>query len=338
LPHLTRIEANRLRAEREHDPPAWDRKRSMMSREIDVAVAGGGLAALTAALFAARRGLGTTVFAGGVPGGLLLSIEEIEGVPGFVDALPGYELCPIVQEQAEGAGAKIALTDFEGLQRDDGQWIVHTGAGDLRARSIVLAMGSRLKELGAPGERAFTGRGVSHCATCDGPLMRDKVVAVIGGGDSALQESLTLAKYARKVIVLHRGDALTAQQTYQTRALEHPGIEIRYGVVVEEIVGGDTVNAVRTRDGNVDVDAVFVYVGLEPNTEQLHGCLALSEDGRIPTDSWMRTELPGVAAAGTVRADALYQAATAAADGAVAAIAAARYLSNNTWRNGGSDA
>lgn len=307
-----------------------------MERDVDIAIAGGGLAALTAGMFAARLGHSTTILTGLAPGGLLLSIEHIEGVPGFPEGVPGYELCPIAQEQAEQAGADFVMAEAEGLEQVDGGWILSSADGDVRARTVVLATGSRLKQLGVPGEAEFTGRGVSHCASCDAPLLREKTVVVVGGGDSALQESLTLAGPVAQVIVLERGERLTAQETYQRRVLEHPDIEVRHGVEVTEIVGDGTVTGVRTADGEIACDAVFVYVGLAPNTDFLDGRLALDADGRIPTDAQLRTELPGVLAAGSVRSDTLYQAAIVAGDGAAAAKSAHRHLLDGTWRNGAS--
>jgi thioredoxin reductase (NADPH) len=303
--------------------------------EVDIAVAGGGLAGLTAGMFAARLGHSTTILTGLAPGGLLLSIEQIEGMPGFPEGVPGYELCPMAQESAEEAGADFAMAEAEGLERDGDRWVVRSADGDVRARSVILATGSRLRALGVPGEQELMGSGVSHCASCDAPLLRDKVAVVVGGGDSGLQEALTLAGSVAHVIVLERGDAPTAQETYQRRVREHPAIEVRPNSEVTEIVGDGKVTGVRTSDGEIACDAVFVYVGLDPNTDFLAGGLALDDEGRIPTDSRLRTELPGVLAAGDLRSDTLFQAASAAGDGAAAAKAAHRYLSDGIWRNGG---
>lgn len=178
---------------------------------------------------------------------------------------------------------------------------------------------------------------MSHCASCDGPLLRDRTVAVVGGGDSALQEALTLAESAAEVIVFQRGEDLTAQAAYRQRALEQPKISVRSGTVVEEIVGESSVTAVRVRElatgetADVEVGGVFVYVGLLPNTEALAGTLPLDAEGRIPTDDLQRTELPGVLAAGIVRRNAAGRAAAAAGEGAAAALAADRYLAGGAW-------
>ena len=308
---------------------------------------------LTAALHAARAGRSTLVLGGNAPGGLLLSIEKIEGVPGFPEGVPGYELCPMLQEQAEEAGAQIRMQELAGLEPDDDGWQATTDDGELHARAVILATGARLKHLQVPGEERLQGRGVSHCASCDAPLLRDRTVGVIGGGDSALQEALTLADSVAEVIVLHRGESLDAQATYERRADEHPKITVRYRTVVEEILGDDKVAGVRARDlatdsaEEVELSGVFVYVGLQPNTELLQDRLELDAEQRVATDGAMRTELPGLLAAGILRQGSLGQAAISAGEGANAAKAAQRYLQTGGWAesalttaatgNGGSD-
>ena len=163
--------------------------------DYDVVIAGGGVAGLTAGLTSARAGRKTRVLTGPSLGGQLLSIERIEGYPGFPDGVPGYDLCPIIQEQAAAAGAEFAATEATGLHADEGRWRVTTGEGDVWARAVVIATGTTLKTLGIPGEERLRGKGVSHCASCDGPLLRGRIVGVVGGGDSALQEALTLAQH-----------------------------------------------------------------------------------------------------------------------------------------------
>jgi thioredoxin reductase (NADPH) len=270
----------------------------------------------------------------------LLSIEQIEGVPGFPEGVPGYDLCPMLQEQAADEGADVRMAELQSIEPADDGWRVATDDGEVTARAVILATGARLKTLGVDGEERLQGHGVSHCASCDAPLMRDRTVGVIGGGDSALQEALTLAEAVGEVIVLHRGDALDAQATYQRRAQEHPKITVRYGTVVEEILGEDAVSGVRTRDaasgdtGELDLGGVFVYVGLQPNTEFLRDRLEVDEDGLVATDATLRTELPGVFAAGILRRGSLGQAAISAGEGANAAKAAHRYLTDGEWAEG----
>ena len=183
----------------------------MADNNYDVVIAGGGIAGLTAALQCARAGRKTRVLTGPALGGHLLSIERIDGYPGFPDGVPGYDLCPMVQEQAAGAGAEFDAAMVTGIAAHEGRWQVTTAGGDLSARAVVIATGTTTKALGIAGEERLRGKGVSHCASCDAPLMRGRVVAVVGGGDSALQEALTLAQHVAKVILLHRGTALSAQ-------------------------------------------------------------------------------------------------------------------------------
>ena len=297
-----------------------------MDEEFDVAIAGAGVAGLTAALTAARLGCKTLVLSGDVLGGLLISIEKVEGFPGFVEGVPGYDLCPMIQEQAVAAGAQFTSGGLEGFDRQNGGWLLESGDTKVRARAVILATGATLKELGVPGEGRLRGKGVSHCASCDAPLVRNKTVAVVGGGDSALQEALTLAAFAERVIVLQRGADLTAQAVYRDRVASHPKIEIRFDTVVEEVLGDGKVGGARIRDtnGNASTDlelaALFVYIGLEPATTFVKAHLKLDPSGRIPVDARMRTELPGVFAAGIVRSGSVGRAVASAGDGTIAAI------------------
>jgi thioredoxin reductase (NADPH) len=311
-----------------------------LDAEFEVVIAGGGIAGMTAAVTAARLGRKTLVLTGDVPGGQLISIEKIEGYPGFPDGVPGYDLCPMLQEQAAAAGAEFMMTGLERLDRQDGQWRVTTGEGDILARAVIVATGSSLKKLDVPGEERLTGNGVSHCASCDAPLFRDRIVAAVGGGDSAMQEALTLAAFASKVFILQRGDALTGQACYRDRVTAHQKIDIRFNTSVTEILGEAKVTGLRTRQSRegaiagLEVAAVFAYVGLQPNTAVLRDRLSLDQAGRISTDGWMRSELTGVCAAGTVRCQSPYRAVSAAGDGASAAVTVDRYLTDGSWREG----
>lgn len=305
--------------------------------KTEILVAGGGVAALTAALFAARQGRQTVVLTGGLgAGGSLLSIGRIEDFPGFPEGVPGYDLCPMVQEQASSAGAEFHMAAIDGLRADNGGWFASTSDGDVATCAVILATGSRLRRLGVPGEQKLAGKGVSQCATCDGPLARGTTVAVVGGGDSALLETLELIDYVDRILLFHRGATLDGQQTYRDRVLAHPAVEVHCQAVVEEILGEERVSGIRVHlAGGLtehEVAAVFVYIGTEPNTAFLAPTLDLGPDGRIPTDTSMRTARVGVFAAGDIRADSARQAVAAAGDGATAAIAAHRYLADNTWR------
>jgi thioredoxin reductase (NADPH) len=311
-----------------------------LATECDVVIAGGGIAGLTAAGTVARLGRKTLVLTGDVPGGQLMSIERIDGYPGFPEGVPGYDLCPMLQDQAAAAGAEFMMTGLERLDAQDGKWRLTTGEGDILARAVIVATGSSLKKLDVPGEERLTGNGVSHCASCDAPLFRDRIVAVVGGGDSAMQEALTLAAFASKVIILHRGDALTGQACYRDRVIAHQKIDIRFNTAVTEILGEAKVTSLRTRksrDGaiaDLEVAAIFAYIGLQPNTAVLQDRMNLDPAGRIPTDGWMRSELAGVCAAGTVRGQSPCRAVSASGDGASAAVTVDRYLMDGSWREG----
>jgi thioredoxin reductase (NADPH) len=308
-----------------------------MSDQYDVVIVGGGVAGLTAGLTSARVGRKTRVLTSAALGGHLVSIERIDGYPGFPEGIPGYDLCPIIQEQAAGAGAEFDAADATGLKAENGRWRVTTRQGEVLGRAVVIATGTTLKTLGIPGEEEFRGKGVSHCASCDAPLLRNKVVAVVGGGDSALQEALTLAQHASRVIVLHRGPAFSAQAAYVQQVKGNPKIDVRFGTVVEEAIGDGGLKSVRTRsvvDGGTDeieASGLFIYVGLAPATAWLDGVVALDDAGRIPVDGEMRSSPPGVFAAGTVRAGSAVRAASAAGDGVVAALSADRYLKDGKW-------
>jgi thioredoxin reductase (NADPH) len=300
-----------------------------MSSEFEIIVVGGGIAGLTAGLTAARLGRSTLVLTGDQLGGNLLSIEKIEGYPEHADGIAGFELMPTIQADAADAGAEFAATELQKLDGGAGNWTLTTGEGEFAAKAVILASGASPRTLGVPGEEEFKGRGVSHCASCDAPLLRDKVVVVVGGGDSALQEALTLAEAVAKVIILQKGDTLTAQDTYIQRVTQNPKIEVRFGTTVHEIIGDTGVTGVKLPGGDtIACDGVFAYVGLAPNTAYLNDKLALDSAGRIPTDSSMATSQPGLFAAGLVRGGSPGRAAVSAGEGAAAAEAADRWLKN----------
>ena len=303
--------------------------------EYDVIVIGSGLAGLTTGLFAARHGLATLVMESNIPGGHLMNIEKIEDFPGFPDGIAGYDLCPNLQRQAADYGAEFQRAEVLRLEAQENIWSVITEEESHRAKSVIVATGSTLKCLGVPGEEKLMGRGVSHCASCDGPLYNGQTVGVVGGGDSALQEALTLANYAEQVLLFHNGESFSAQQTYLQRVLDSAKITPRHRTVIEEVLGDEVVTGVRLRDLatnesiQVSLSGVFVYIGLKPNTEFLINVLPLSDTGHVPTDLWMQTDLSGLFAVGDIRENSAAQAITSAGDGATAAIAAYRYIKEN---------
>jgi thioredoxin reductase (NADPH) len=303
----------------------------------DVVIVGSGLGGLTAGLFAARYGLSTLILESNIPGGHLISIEKIEDFPGFPDGIAGYDLCPTVQRQAADQGAEFQRAEVQMLEAQDRLWSVVTEEERHGAKAVIVATGSKLKNLGVPGEEKLTGRGVSHCASCDGPLYNGQTVGVVGGGDSALQEALTLANFAERILLFHDGGKFSAQQTYQQRILGNTKIMPRYRTVVEEVLGDAVLSGVRARElatgkgAEVELAGLFVYVGLRPNTAILRNLVKLSDSGHVPTDGWMKTARDGLYAAGDIRQDSAAQAITSAGDGATAAIAAYRYI-KDTFR------
>jgi thioredoxin reductase (NADPH) len=307
-----------------------------MTTEIDIAVIGGGLAGLSAALTSARLGLTTTLVTGGLTGGQLVNIDKIEGVPGFPEGVPGYDLCPMSQEQADAAGVAFvnATADTLGTQGD--RWHVTSSEGDVLARAVVIATGTALATLGVPGEERLAGKGVSQCASCDAPLLRNQTAVVVGGGDSGMQEALTLAEHLEKVIIVERGEALGGQASYRERVSSNPKIEIRCGLSVTEILGADAVTGVRVADASgaeseIEAAAVFAFPGLVPSTALVHDLVDLDATGRIVVDAALRTSARGIAAAGNVRAGSPHRAAGAMGDGAAAAVALERFLATGEW-------
>lgn len=292
--------------------------------QFDVIIAGSGIAGLSAATTAARAGLRTLVLTGQVLGGHLVTIEKIDGYPGHPEGVPGFDLCPASEEQAVEAGAEFLAEDATALAREADGWKVTSDSGEHTARAVIVASGTSLKALGLDGEDRLFGKGISHCASCDAPMLRGKEVAVAGGGDSALQEALTLAPVASRVTIIAAGDALTAQKAYRDAIAGHANVDIRLDSKVSELVGADGLDAIRISgpDGEetLDVASLFVFVGLAPNTGWLAGAVPLDANGFIEADGAMRTATAGLYAAGTVRAGAAFRAAASAGDGAMAAL------------------
>jgi thioredoxin reductase (NADPH) len=303
-----------------------------MAPEYEIAVAGGGPAGLTAALFAARHGRSTILLDPIGMGGAIMNTERVEDFPGFPEGVAGFELGPRLQEQASGAGVAFDMAEVTRIEQRGDDWALVTDSREIVAGAVVVGTGTRPRKLGVPREDELEGKGVSHCASCDGPLYRGKAVAMVGGGDSALLETLELVGHGVEVVLVHPEEAFEGQETYGRRVRESADVEVKDRTVVEAILGDGRVDGLRVRElatgesSVMPVEAVFVHAGRVPNTACLDGVLALDELGRVPTDAWMRTERPGLFAAGDVRVDAGGQAITAAGDGATAAIAAHRYL------------
>ena len=298
----------------------------------DVVIAGAGPAGLAAALYSARSRLKTVFIEKLAAGGQAATTDEIENYPGFPAGVNGAELAARMEEQAMRFGAERVPTTVRGLKTEDKWRIVLTDAGEYRAKAVIIATGATPRPLGCPGELEFRGRGVSYCATCDAAFYEGGSVLVVGGGDSAVEEALYLTKFAKKVTLVHRRQNLRATRVIQERAFANPGLEIAWNTVVEEIAGDNLVrkavlkNVTCGEKRELPVDGVFIYAGLQPNSEWVRGLVKLDENGYIPTDKNMLTNISGVYAAGDIRKKNLRQVVTAAADGATAAFHAEKYI------------
>lgn len=306
-----------------------------MSEVIDIAIVGGGPGGLAAALYGARARASTVVFEGQLPGGAIITTDWIENYPGMPEGLNGSRIGELMHAHAEKFGAQFrTFVRVEALRPEGGGFVLTLDDGEeVAARTVVLATGSVPRKLGIPGEAEYTGRGVSWCATCDGALFRGKVVAVIGGGDAAVEEAMFLTKFAEKVYLVHRRDELRATKCIQERCLANPKVELVLSRVPVEVIGHEgRVTGLRvesTKDGAVevlDLQGVFEFIGVHPNSELVRGLCDLSEAGWVRIDASCMTSLPGLFAAGDVTDTPLKQVVTAAGQGATAAFEALRYV------------
>jgi len=298
----------------------------------DLLIIGGGPAGLTAALYGARGGLKTLVLEQGAPGGQAALTAEIENYPGFPEGVSGPDLMQQFYQQAQKHGAEIKIEAVQSAVLKGKTKTITTSANTYEAKAVIIATGARSRKLEVPGEKEFTGRGVSYCATCDGAFFKDQKVAVVGGGDSAVEEALFLTKFAREVVIIHRRDELRAIKVLVERAKANPKICFRWSAVVSEILGEQKVTGLKlksTRDDSItteDFDGVFIFVGTDPATELFGDDLALNQRGYIVTNSRLETSEPGVFAAGDVCDKFLRQVSTAVGDGALAAMSAEHFL------------
>ena len=303
-----------------------------MGRSYDLIVIGGGPAGLSAGIYAARARLNTLLIEKGLPGGQIVNAEIVENYPGFPEGISGAELGSLMEKQALRYDVEIKMADVQEIALRGDEKLVTTTEDNYSARAVIVASGSEHGHLGVPGEDELRGKGVSYCATCDGAFFREKVVAVVGGGDVALNDALFLTRFASRVIVIHRRDQLRGTRILQERAFTRPEIEFIWDTVVDAIDGGDTVKALQLRNvktedkSNLQVGGVFMAVGTKPNTEYLAGLLKLGPNGTIPVNNQMETEIPGVFAAGDIREGSIRQVVAAAGDGAIAAMAAERFI------------
>lgn len=298
----------------------------------DLIIVGGGPAGFSAGIYAARAALDTVLVERGAPGGQAATTENIENYPGFPEGIGGPELAANMESQANRLGLETVYTSANKLTWDNNKFVVETDTEPIAAKTVILATGAQPKKLGVKGENQFTGRGVSYCATCDGAFFRKKKVAVIGGGDAAVEEAIFLTKLVKKVYLVHRRGELRAAKIAQQRAFENPKIEFIWHNVLEQVLGDTVVKAIKIKDvrtgetRSLDVDGVFIYIGIAPNSELVDKLVTLDKNGYVITDENMQTSLPGLFAAGDVRKKPLRQVVTAVADGATAVASVVRYL------------
>lgn len=308
----------------------------MSIQDVELVIIGSGPAGYTAAVYAARAGLEPVVLAGSVTaGGALMTTTEVENFPGFVDGVQGPDLMESMRAQAERFGARILLDDAVSVDLEGPIKVIETGTGEtLRARAVILTMGSAYRKLGLPEEERLTGHGLSWCATCDGFFFREQEIVVVGGGDSAVEEALFLTRFASKVTVVHRREEFRASKIMAQRVLDHPKIDVAWNSEVAGIIGAEKVHAVALRDTitgverELSVTGVFVAIGHDPRSELVTGIIDTDADGYVLVEHpSTRTNLPGVFAAGDLVDHTYRQAITAAGTGCAAAQDAQHYLS-----------
>ena len=295
-------------------------------------IIGSGPAGLTAAIYSSRAQLSPLVLTGQNVGGQVVLSSEIDNYPGFPETMKGTELHERMQQQAERFGARIEMDEVTELDLSTRPFVVKTWRTTYETKVLIVATGTTPRRLEVPGEKRLRGRGVSYCAMCDGFFFKDRELAVVGGGDSAAEEANYLTKYARRVYLVHRRNRLRAENYWQERVFRHKKIQILWDSIVMEVLGEQAVTGLRLtnhRTGEMsvlDIGGVFIYIGDIPSTDHLGGQLELDDRGFIITDRQMRTNVPGVFAAGDVREPGVRQVATAVGSGAVAAASADQFV------------
>ena len=305
-----------------------------MDKKVDVLIIGGGPGGYSAALYSARAGLKTLVLEKLSAGGQMALTSQIDNYPGFEEGIDGFELGEKMQANAERFGAVTELAEVYSLDLEGEIKVAHTSEGDFEAKAIILATGANPRELGVPKEESYVGRGINYCAACDGMFYRDKVVAVVGGGNTAVADTLILSRIAKKVYIIHRRDTLRATKVYHKQLEAMENVEFVWDSTVTDLIVGDKVQGLNLKnlktgeESQLEVDGVFVSIGRKPNVELVDGKVELDKAGYIVADESCRTSIPGVFAVGDVRTKALRQVVTAAADGATCSHYVEEYLAS----------
>ena len=301
-----------------------------MNKEFDVAIIGAGPGGVSAAIYASRGGLKTVVFEKGLIGGQIVLTADVENYPGFEENMSGFDVMDKMRKQADKFGTVFKAEEVKEIEPE--KKIVKTANETYGVKAIIMATGANPRKLNVTGEARLTGRGVSYCATCDGALYRGKTVAIVGGGDSAVEEALFLTKFAEKVYIIHRRDELRAVKIIQERAFANEKIEVIWDSVIEEIEGEQFVENVKLKNvktntiSDLKLDGIFVYVGINPNSTLIKDFVEMDEAGFVITNAEMLTNIDGIFAVGDLVQKVLRQVVTAAADGAIAAFVAEKWI------------
>ena len=309
----------------------------MAEKEYDIIIVGGGPGGLTAGLYGARANRRTVLLEKYLPGGQIANTEEIEDYPGF-DRISGAELAGKMAEHAKSFGLEVVSDEVTEIYADGDYRLAATASGDIyKGRAVILSTGGSPNKLNVPGEKELSGKGVSYCAICDGAFFKDEIIAVVGGGDAAVEEGIFLTKFGKKVIIIHRRDELRAQKIIQERAFKNPKIEFIWDSVVESINGSDRVDSLTLKNvktgeqSKLDVGAVFIFVGFVHNSNITREPLKKDSGGYIITNEKMETSIRGIYACGDVRSQLVRQITNAVGDGTTAAVAAEKYFEEKGW-------